>query len=89
MFIGDPNFSIPDPESRVKKIPDPASGSTSKNLSIFNPKIVSNSRNVPEYSSQIRIPDLDFLPSPDPKVKKVPDTGSRLSNTAGKESELD
>ncbi len=31
-----PNFSIPDPVSRVKKIPDP--GSASKNLSIFNPK---------------------------------------------------
>jgi hypothetical protein len=31
MFIPDPNFSIPDFESRVKKIPDPGS----KNLSIF------------------------------------------------------
>jgi hypothetical protein len=36
--ILDPNFSIPDPGSRVKKIPDPGSGSASKNLSIFNPK---------------------------------------------------
>jgi hypothetical protein len=36
--IPDPNFSIPDPGSRVKKIPDP--GSASKNLStgIFNRK---------------------------------------------------
>ncbi len=34
MFIPDPNFSIPDP------IPDPGSGSASKNIpvSIFNPK---------------------------------------------------
>jgi hypothetical protein len=36
MFIPDPNFSIPDPESRVKKIPDP--GAASKNLSILKPK---------------------------------------------------
>jgi hypothetical protein len=35
--ILDPNFSIPDPESRVKKIPDPGSGSAPKNFSIFNP----------------------------------------------------
>jgi hypothetical protein len=43
MFIPDPGseFSIPDPGSRVKKIPDPGFGSASKNLSIFNPKIVS------------------------------------------------
>ncbi len=32
--VPDPNFSIPDPESRVKKIPDPAI--KAKNLSIFN-----------------------------------------------------
>jgi hypothetical protein len=36
MFIPDPNFSISDPGSRVKKIPDP--GSASQNLSIFNPR---------------------------------------------------
>jgi hypothetical protein len=43
MFIPDPNFSIPDPKSRVKKIPNPGSGSALKNLNtgIFNPKIVS------------------------------------------------
>ena len=34
-MIPDPNFSIPDHGSRVKKIPDP--GSASKNLSIFKP----------------------------------------------------
>jgi hypothetical protein len=32
MFIPDPNFSIRDPGSRVKKIPDPGSGSASNNL---------------------------------------------------------
>jgi hypothetical protein len=38
MFILDPGsvFIMPEPESRVDKIPDP--GSASKNLSIFNPK---------------------------------------------------
>ncbi len=32
-------------------------------------------RNI-QYSSRIRIPDLDFLPIPDPGVKKAPDPGS-------------
>jgi hypothetical protein len=36
--IPDPTFSIPDPGSRVKKIPDLGSRSAPKNLSIFNPK---------------------------------------------------
>jgi hypothetical protein len=36
--IPDPIFSIPDPGSRVDKIPDLGSGSASNNLSIFNPK---------------------------------------------------
>jgi hypothetical protein len=36
--LPDPNFSNPDPESTVKKISDPGSGSASKNLGIFNPK---------------------------------------------------
>ncbi len=31
--ILDPNFSIPDPGSKVKKIPDPGSASASKSLS--------------------------------------------------------
>jgi hypothetical protein len=38
MFIPDPNFFIPDPGFRVNKIPDPGSGSASKNLRIYNPK---------------------------------------------------
>ncbi len=38
MFIPDPNFSIPDPGSKRFRIPDPESGSASKNLSIFIPK---------------------------------------------------
>jgi hypothetical protein len=43
MFIPDPNFySIPDPGSRVKKIPDSGFGSASRNVSISTQKIVSN-----------------------------------------------
>jgi hypothetical protein len=67
--ILDPNFSIPDPGS--KKILDPGSGSTSKNLSIFNlKKLFLGSR---KYDPD---PDLDVLPIPDPGVKKTPDPGS-------------
>jgi hypothetical protein len=51
MFIMDSNVSIPDPETRVKKIPDP--GSASKNLSIFITKIVSKLSEI--CSSRIRV----------------------------------
>jgi hypothetical protein len=36
--IPDPIFSIPNPGSRVDRIPDPGSESASNNLSIFKPK---------------------------------------------------
>ncbi len=65
--IPDPNFFILDPGSRVKKIPDPGSGTAFK---YFEPKkLFLSSRNYdPGYSSRNRIPDpdLDFLPIPDP-----------------------
>jgi hypothetical protein len=70
MFIPDPNYSIPDPGSRVKKIPDP--GSASKNLSIFNPKIVSKLSEIC-FGIFIPDPDLDIFPIPDPGFKKAPD----------------
>jgi hypothetical protein len=51
MFIPDPNFFpslIPDPDSKdsgsriqIQKIPDPGSGSASKNLCILTSKMVS------------------------------------------------
>jgi hypothetical protein len=43
MFIPDPNFSIPDHRSRVKRfrIPNPGFGSASKNFSILTQKTVS------------------------------------------------
>jgi hypothetical protein len=72
MFIPDPNFFIPDPNF---SIPDPGSKwSASKNLSIFNPKIFYKLWEI----SGMFIPDqdLDFLPSPDPGVKKAPDPRS-------------
>ncbi len=78
MFIQDPNFSIPDPGSRVKKIPDPH-----QRITVFlTQKIVSN---LSEIWSRMFIsnPDLDFCyryPSwiPDQGVKKasVPRFGS-------------
>ncbi len=38
--IPDPNFSIPNPGSRAKKAQDPGSGSATKNVRIFNTKII-------------------------------------------------
>jgi hypothetical protein len=73
-----------DPRSRVKKIPDPGSGSASKNLRIFYPDSRKN-----DLGCSSMIPDPDFFPSripdPDPGVKKAPD-GSRIRirNTAHK-----
>jgi hypothetical protein len=61
-------LSIPDPGSRVKKIPDPGSGSASKNLRIFNPK----------FFSKLSDPDLDFLPIPEPGSRGQKGTGSRI-----------
>jgi hypothetical protein len=66
MFIPDPNFSIPDPVSKIFRI-------RIKELSIFNPKIVST---LSEIWSGMFVPD--------PGVKKLPDPGSRIRicNTA-------
>ncbi len=78
MFIPDPNFSIPDPGSRVKNISDPGSGSASKNLSIFlTQKIVSK---LSEIWSRMFSPDPDlhFLPIPDPGSRGQKGTGSRI-----------
>ncbi len=59
-FIPDPNFSIKDPES------------SSNNLCILIQKIVFK---LSEIWSRFFIldPDPDFLPIPDPGVKKAPD----------------
>jgi hypothetical protein len=63
---------IPDPYSFI---PDPGSGSKFKNFSFFIQKIVSE---LSEIRSEVLIPnpDLDFLPIPDPGVKKAPDLGA-------------
>jgi len=60
--VADPNFSILDPGSGVEKIPDPGSGSASKNLRIFKPqKLFLSSRKYDlGCSSRIRI--LIFYP---------------------------
>jgi hypothetical protein len=67
MLIPDPGILIF--RSRVKKITDP--GSASNSLSNLTQKIVS------------KLPDLDFLPIPDPRVKKVHDPGSRFATYNG------
>jgi hypothetical protein len=73
MFIPDPNFFHHG--SRVKKLPDPGSASASKNLSILTQNIVSK---LSEILSGMFVPDpdFDFLPIPDPVVKKASDPGS-------------
>jgi hypothetical protein len=58
------------PGSRVKKIPDPRSASASKNLSIFNPKIVFKALGNMFWDVNPRILILIFYPS------RIP--GSRL-----------
>ncbi len=73
-----PNYSIPDPRSRIQGQQD--SGSRIririKNVSIFNliQKIVSKLSEICSgCSSRISDPDLDFLPIPDTGVRKAPD----------------
>jgi hypothetical protein len=56
------------PGSRVKKIPDPGSGSASKNLSILNQKIIY------KLSEISRL----FIPDPDPHHWFLPRTSVRL-----------
>ncbi len=64
--IPESNFSISDPRSKVKLIPDPAS----KNLNNFKPKTISK---LSEKLSGMFIPDSDFFSIPDPWVEKAPD----------------
>jgi hypothetical protein len=84
-------FSIPDPGSRVKKIPDP--DPLQRVLSILTQKLFLSSRKY-RYdlgcSSRIRIPDpdLEFLPVPDPGVKKAPNPRCRIRNTARKAQKI-
>ncbi len=76
-------FSIPDPTClrSGSRIPDP--GSASRNLSILTPKkpnkwFLSSRKydRVVHPGSRIPDQDADFLPIPDPGVKKAPDPGS-------------
>ncbi len=64
-------FSIPDPESRVKKIPDPYK----RIQEILTQKpFLSSLKNDLRSSSRIRF--QIFFSIPDPGVKKAPDPGS-------------
>jgi hypothetical protein len=80
-FLG---FSIPDLGSEFfpSRIPEPH-----QRISIFhyfNPKkwFLSSREYNPACSSRIPDPYPDFLPIPDPGVKKAPEPGSRIRNTA-------
>jgi hypothetical protein len=61
-------------------IPDPGSASALNYLSILSQKIVSK---LSELLAGLFIQDPDYLPIPDPGVKKAPDPGSQIpiSNT--------
>jgi hypothetical protein len=77
--IPDPNFSIPD--QGLKRFSDLDPYPHPRIFCILTQKIVSKlSEYDPGCSSRIRIPDpdLDFLPIPDPGVKRhrIPDLGS-------------
>ncbi len=80
MFIPDPNCAIPDPRSRVKKTPDPGSGSVSKNLNILNltPKIVLG--NMILNVHPLFRTDLDFF-YPGSRGQKSSITRIRIRNT--------
>jgi hypothetical protein len=69
--IPDPHFSIPDPESRVKKIPDPRPHQRNKLL--LTQKTVSE---LSEKLSWIFFPDSRFFSIPDLGVKKAQNSGS-------------
>jgi hypothetical protein len=66
---------IPDTRSRVKKIPDPGSGSASKNLIIVTQKIVSKVSDI-LFWLFISDPDPDFFTHPGSRGQKG--TGSRI-----------
>ncbi len=79
MIIG----SVADPGclSRIRTVSIPDPGSASKNLSILTSKkpkkwFLSSGKYDLGCSSRIPDPDADFLPIPDPGVKKAPDPGS-------------
>jgi hypothetical protein len=69
--IGDvyPGSELFPPRSRVKKAPDLGSGSSTKNLSIFNPQKLLLSSWKYDTGCLIRIPDTEFFlqKAPDPE----------------------
>jgi hypothetical protein len=77
--VEDPGFL-----SRIRIFPIPEPGTASQNLSLLTQKWVSK---LSEIWSGLFIPDpdLDFLPIPDPGVKKAPHPGSAALLPAYKE----
>jgi hypothetical protein len=96
MQCGGSGMFIPDPGSDFfpSRIPDPnclhpGSRILIKEFKYFNPKkskkwFLSSKKYDLGCSSRIPDPDADFLPSriPDPGIKKAPNPGSRIRNTA-------
>jgi hypothetical protein len=80
MFIPDPTFSHPG--SRIRTVSIPVSRIFIKEFKYFNPPkktkkwFLSSKKYDPGCSSRIPNPDADFLPIPDPGVKKAPDPRS-------------
>jgi hypothetical protein len=75
----DPTFFHTGSRIRTVSIPDPEAAS--KNLTILTPKkkkkwVLSSRKYDLGCSSRIPDPDADFLPIPDPGVKRAPDLGS-------------
>ncbi len=82
MFIQDPESEFFHPGSRIKKIPNPRSGSTSKKLSIFNrKKLFLNSRTYIWSGMFIPIRILIFYPSriPVSNMHRIPDPDSHAT----------
>ncbi len=99
MFIPDPGSEFFHPGYRVKKIPDPGSGSKNLSTYFFYPKTVNKlSEKLSGCSSRIRtnffsIADSGLKKAPDPGFKKVPDIGSgtatqQKSRNIGKDKKL-
>jgi hypothetical protein len=82
MFSHDAGYEFFQPGSRVKKVPDPGSGSATRKLSIFNPKklILSSRKYDPGCLFRITDPrsQIWIFATPDPAAKKASDPGSLI-----------
>ncbi len=75
----DPNFSTPDPGSRIETRKNPGSGSATKNLSIFN--LTHKSFTKLSEARDFHPGSSFFLPIRDPGSGGPKSTGSQIRNT--------